>query len=77
MCELAQALQICEQWAIDFAMKWALSKDDSQILLSRERATRYRSFPFAEEHIQIASEARYTGVQITSGPVGECGKWLI
>ena len=57
MCEQQQALQMYEKWAIDFGMKWPLANGKSQILLSQERATRYKSFPFAAGHIRTVPEA--------------------
>lgn len=67
MWELQQAIQISEQWAIDFGTKCTLARGKSQLLLLQGRAARYKRFQFAEGQIQTVREASYLGVEITSG----------
>ena len=62
MLDLQRALIICERWAEQCGMRWALSKGKSEVLLPSELALQYRAFPFAGGQITTVTQARYLGV---------------
>ena len=72
MLDLQCVLIICERWALQCGMRWALSKGKSAFLLPSELALQYKAFPFAGGQITTVTQARYLVVVFSANGILEC-----
>ena len=72
MLDLQRALIICERWAEQCGMRWALSTGKSEVLLPPELALQYKAFPLAGGQITTVTQARYLGVVLSASGILEC-----